>query len=44
MSLFAAYNAYGDLVADGTSYLEVCASAIMAGYDYDEIMVVRVHA
>ena len=44
MTIYAAYNKYGDLIADGASY-ESCGKAAHAkGYFDDEFFIVRVSA
>jgi hypothetical protein len=42
MSIWVAYNACGDLVADGYTYAELMASIAQAGYYDDEVMIGKV--
>lgn len=42
--VFAAYNEWGDLIADGSTYLKAFNRAISAGYYEDEFIVVTVTA
>lgn len=42
MTIYVAYNAYGDLIADGYSYSEVLRAIEAAGYLEDECLIGRV--